>query len=325
MHSKSSPSRSIGVDLGGTKIEAALVDSDGRVLTRHRVETQARRGSGPVIQDAVKAVRRCLDAEGGAAAVGIGIAGQVDRESGVVRAAPNLRWTEVPLKQEMELALSLPVLVTNDVRAAAWGEWRHGAGVGVDDLVCLFVGTGIGGGVVSGGVMLTGAANTAGELGHTVILHGGRKCTCPGSGCLEAYAGGWAIAARAREACLADSVAGRPLLERAGGADAISAESVADLGSRGDPLCLQIMEETAQYLASGLVTAINAFNPKLVILGGGVIEGAPWLLRLVEAAASPRALRTAAGVLSFARATLAGDAGVVGAADMAAHRAAEKS
>jgi glucokinase len=131
---------------------------------------------------------------------GSGSAGQIDPEHGMVRFAPNLGWHNVPFQSDLAGALGLPVVVTNDVRAATWGEWLHGAGKGCNDLVCLFIGTGIGGGVVSGGKMLSGCSNTAGEVGHMIINLHGPPCSCGSRGCFEALAGGWAIARQAREA-----------------------------------------------------------------------------------------------------------------------------
>ena len=200
----------IGVDLGGTKVEVAQVDSAGQVRQRLRRPTDVRDGPAAVEAEIVAAVRELRQAvDAPPIGVGVGVAGQIEAASGAVRFAPNLGWHDVPLQADLQQALGLPVAVTNDVRAATWGEWLHGAGQGCDDLVCLFVGTGIGGGVVSGGRMLTGGSNTAGELGHmTIDLHG-PPCHCGNRGCLEALAGGWAIARRAQEAIGADRSAGR--------------------------------------------------------------------------------------------------------------------
>ena len=195
------PSLTVGVDLGGTKLRAALVDATGRVLVSEQRATLVAAGFDGVAGEIGAAVRACIGRAEGAPVlgVGVGVAGQVVAETGVVSYAPNLFWRDAPLRARLEHELGLPVAVLNDVRAATWGEWRHGAGQGVEDLVVVFVGTGIGGGVVSGGRLLTGCTNMAGELGHLTIVAGGRPCRCGNLGCLEAYAGGWAIALRARE------------------------------------------------------------------------------------------------------------------------------
>ncbi len=311
--------RTIGIDLGGTKIEIACVDATGRVLDKKRLATRVEGGPGAIQEQIVNAVlemRQSADIP--ARAIGIGVAGQIDAISGVVRFAPNLDWRDVPLRDELSDALGLPVSITNDVRAATWGEWIHGAGQGCDDLVLIFVGTGIGGGVVSGGRMLTGCSNTAGELGHiTIDLHG-PLCNCGNHGCLEALAGGWAIARSAREAVENDPGGGVALLREAGGrAEEINARVVADIAAKGDPMARRLMESATEALIAGAVSLVNAFNPCRLILGGGVIEGIPELVGRVERGIARRALAVARAQLQVLPSQLQKDAGVVGAAIMA--------
>jgi glucokinase len=274
----------VGVDLGGTKIEAALVDAGGRIVTSQRRATQAERGFDRVIDNVAACVGKCLDkASGPVRGVGIGVAGQIERDSGVIQFAPNLMgWSDLPIKARLETALALPVVVVNDVRAATYGEWRYGAGQGTDDLVCCIVGTGIGGGVVTGGRLLEGCHNIAGELGHMTIVAGGRQCHCRNQGCFEAYAGGWGIEARTREVISDEPEFGKRLIELAGSIEAISAATVTASYLEGDPLARRIVAETGHYLAAGLVGIINIFNPCLLILGGGVIDGLPEYIALAE-------------------------------------------
>ncbi len=309
----------VGVDLGGTKIEVALVDATGSILRRRRLAT--RTGEGPtVIQSEIIETVSDLNDEAGAmpSGLGMGVAGQVDSVTGTVHFAPNLDWRDVPIGKVLGDALGLPVFVTNDVRAATWGEWLHGAGRGCDDIVCLFVGTGIGGGIVSGGRMLTGCSNTAGELGHITVDLDGPLCNCGNHGCMEALAGGWAIARNAREAVEKDPVAGAPLLRKAGGhAEGISARIVSQAYTEGDPMAAKILESAARALAAGAVSLVNAFNPSLLILGGGVIEGLPWLVDRVDREVHRRALAVAGAPLQVLPSRLGNDAGVIGAAVMA--------
>lgn len=310
----------LGVDLGGTKVAAALVDAEGKILAEDTYPTHPERGPDAIITDITKCVSERLGPQAGSAtALGIGVAGQVDPADGTVRDAPNLRWHDVPLGAELTSALGLPVVVANDVRAATWGEWLHGAGRGLHDVMTLFVGTGVGGGVVSGGRLLTGCTNTAGEVGHVTIVTGGRKCTCPNSGCLEAYVGGWAIAEQAREAAQADRAAGQRLIEIAGSLDAITGKTVTRAYRDDDPLARRLVEHIARHLAAGIVTFVNAFNPCLLILGGGVIEGLPELVEMVEGPVRAQALGAATQRLRLAHAALGNEAGVVGAAAMARH------
>jgi glucokinase len=307
----------LGVDLGGTKVETALVDASGRILSSHRYPTNPEKGARKIISDIVRCVEECLDkGEEEAQALGIGVAAQVDH-SGVVLSSPNLGWKNVPLGAKLEEKLKLPVVVTNDVRAASWGEWHFGAGKGVDDLVVIFVGTGIGGGVVSGGEMLEGCSNTAGEIGHTTLIVDGRKCSCPNKGCLEAYAGGWAIAERAQESVRTNPEAGKALISLTGGVKRITAASVSQAFHEGDILSAKLVEETAQYLSAGLVGIVNSFNPCLLVMGGGVIDGLPELITTAEAFIRKRALKAAVQNLKVVKAALGNEAGIVGAAALA--------
>lgn len=309
----------VGVDLGGTKVEAALVDAEGHVVTSHRHPTDSKtKGPQGVIADIVACVGECLG-EGArkAGALGVGVAGQIDAATGTVRFAPNLGWRDVPLGAELERTLRLPVVVVNDVRAATFGEWAHGAGKGVNDLVCLFVGTGIGGGVVSGGQLLEGCCNMAGELGHMTIVAGGRPCHCPNRGCLEAYVGGWAIAERAQDAIRTDPNSGLALVALAGSVEEVTTAVIAQAYDADDFFARHLVEETGQYLAAGVVGIVNAFNPSVLILGGGVIEGLPELVYSVEREVRTRALEVAVEGLRITKAALGGDAGVIGAAALA--------
>lgn len=317
MQRKVATSFTLGVDLGGTKVKTALINSDGQILAAHKYPTRPDKGPDGVISDIITCINGCLDkARQKAQALGIGIAGQVDLE-GVVRFAPNLRWRNVSLRRKLEMELGLPVIVVNDVRAAAWGEWRYGSGKDVSDSVVLFVGTGVGGGVISGGTMMRGCTNTAGELGHITIIAGGRKCHCPNVGCLEAYAGGWAIAERAQEAVRANPEAGHRLMALAGNVVGITAATISQAYREGDQLAGQLVEETGQYLAAGVVGIVNAFNPCLLVLGGGVIEGMPKLVNMVKDTVRRRALESAVENLKVVKAALGRNAGVIGAAGLA--------
>ncbi|MEJ2209618.1 MAG: ROK family protein [Anaerolineae bacterium] len=314
----------LGVDLGGTKVEVAQVGADGTMHQRLRRATDVKDGAQAVEDEIVQAVRELEEKIGSSpGGVGVGVAGQVQAESGVVRFAPNLDWHNVPLQADLSRALRLPVVVSNDVRAATWGEWRHGAGRGCDDLVCVFVGTGIGGGVVSGGQMLSGCSNTAGEVGHVVVALNGPDCHCGNQGCLEALAGGWAIARRAREAVAAEPDAGAALLRLAGGrAEDLEARVVADAFHQGDPLARRLVDEIAAALIAGVTGLVNAFNPCRLILGGGVIEGLPELLDRIDEGVHAGALAAARDPLQVLPARLGNDAGVVGAASLALNSAA---
>jgi glucokinase len=308
----------IGVDLGGTKVEVAQVDATGVIGQRLRRPTDVKDGPSAVEAEIVAAVHDLqTQVSSSATGVGVGVAGQVDRDSGTVRFGPNLDWHEVPLQADLNEALDLPVLVANDVRAATWGEWLHGAGQGCDDLVCLFLGTGIGGGIVSGGRILSGCSNTAGELGHITVDLNGPPCHCGNQGCLEALAGGWAIARQAQAAISTQPDAGSNLLEMAGGQpEAITAKLVVQAAHSGDALARQLVDGMTHALVAGAVNLVNAFNPCRLILGGGLIEGLPELIEQVNQGVRQRALTAAYAPLEVLPAKLHNDAGAVGAATM---------
>ena len=308
----------LGVDIGGTKVETAVVDSEGRIVESQRYPTKPEKGAMGVVEDVVSCVETCLGkVSQKAKALGVGVAGQVERATGAVRFAPNLRWKDVPLRAELEQALKVPVFVLNDVRAATVGEWHHGAGKGIDDLICVFVGTGVGGGIVSGGRLLEGCSNTAGEIGHITVVVGGRPCRGPNVGCMEAYAGGWAIAERAQEAVRKDEKQGQKILNRAGTIEEITAKVVGEAYHEGDPLATRLIEETGQYLGAGVVGLVNALNPCLLILGGGIIDGIPELIRMVEEHVRERALKAAIEDLRVVKASFVSNAVAIGAATFA--------
>jgi glucokinase len=309
---------SIGVDLGGTKVEVARVDATGVLTERLRRPTDVKDGPSAVEAEIVAAVHDLQTQVGSSAmGVGVGVAGQVDQDGGTVRFAPNLDWHDVPLQADLNKALDLPVLVTNDVRAATWGEWLRGAGQGCDDLVCLFLGTGIGGGIVSGGRILSGCSNTAGELGHITVDLNGPPCHCGNQGCLEALAGGWAVARQAQAAVSAQPDAGSTLLKMADGQpEAITAKLVVQAAHSGDALARQLVDAMTHALVAGAVSLVNAFNPCRLILGGGLIEGLPELIEQVNQGVRQRALTAASAPLEVVPAQLHNDAGAVGAASM---------
>lgn len=306
----------IGVDLGGTKIEVVQLGEGGLLRRRLQRPTDVKRGPLAVKAEIITAVQELREAAvSPPVGVGVGVAGQVDPKYGIVRFAPNLGWRDVPLQTDLSQALGLPVVVTNDVRAATWGEWLHGAGQGCEDFICLFVGTGIGGGVVSGGQMLAGCSNTAGELGHITIDLDGPPCHCGNRGCLEALAGGWAIARQAQDAISVDPSSGAYLLKMVDGQpEAITARIVVQAAHAGDPLSKRLIDAVAKAMIAGVVSVVNAFNPSRLILGGGVIEGLPELVDQISQGVRHRALAAAVDHLQVLPAQLRNNAGAVGAA-----------
>lgn len=308
----------IGIDLGGTKIEIARVNIDGTYAQRITRPTRADRGPAAIKEEIIDCLRDLMgEANSPPAGIGVGLAGQIDPRKGAVHFSPNLGWKNEPFQEELVQALKLPVMVINDVRAATLGEWWHGAGRGCQDLVCLFIGTGIGGGVVSGGRILTGDSNSAAELGHITIDWHGPLCRCGNKGCLEALAGGWAIAQRAQELIGNNQKAGLTLLNLAGGKiEGVNAKVVAEGFKKGDPLAQQIIAEVKEALIAGAVSLVNAFNPRRLILGGGVMGGLPELRKFIEDGVRERALQVATRSLEVWAAKLGNLAGVIGAGSL---------
>ena len=270
-----------------------------------------------VLSEIVRGIDVCLNVTGHEAdSVGIGIAAQVDLE-GVIQSSPNLGWRNFPLKKKLEEKLNLPVFVTNDVRAATWGEHYYGSGKGINDLVVLFVGTGVGGGVITSGNLLNGCSNTGAELGHITLIYDGRKCRCPNSGCLEAYVGGWAIAKRAQEAIQAMPEKGKFILSLSGCVEKVTAANVSQAYHQGDLLAQKLVKETGRYLAAGVVSIINAFNPCRLILGGGVIDGIPELIKMVKDNVQTHALDFSVKNCEILKSVLGSNAAVIGSAVLA--------
>lgn len=305
----------IGVDLGGTKTEVAVVDAEGRIATRRRYPTDAARPADAVLADVEHFIRETAPDIPANVPVGVGIAGQVEPGTGLVFGAPNLGWRDVPLGDTLARRLGRVVVVLNDVQAATYAEWRYGSGKGSQALVCCFVGTGIGAGLVLGDRLWRGANGSAGEIGHVPIELEGDLCTCGNQGCLETIAGGWGIAHQARKAARQDPVAGQALVEAVGGdLDRLTAEHVFQLSTMGDSLASRVITRAAEALGAGLGALANLFNPDTLVLGGGIPERQPGFYRSAVAALERHALPSARLRLTVRPAAFGNEAGVIGAA-----------
>lgn len=307
----------IGIDIGGTKIEISHVDNFGSIKEKILLDTDYKKGFQLVEEDLVKSVKQLQKNEDSPpVGIGIGMAGQIDAETGSVIFAPNLKWHNAPLKSALEASTKLPVLVTNDVRAALWGEWIHGAGKGHQNLICIFVGTGIGGGIVVGGKILNGQTNCGGEIGHMSINYNGLPCTCGNSGCFEAYAGGWGIAKRAQ-----DTLSKLPTLQSGLRKlkEPITGKDVIEASHNGDTFAKELIEDVIKALGAGITNLVNIFNPECIILGGGVMYGLPEAISPIQAYVNQHALKSASSCLKIVEAQLKGSAGSIGAATYALH------
>ena len=242
----------IGVDLGGTKILAGVVARDGRVLRRHERATP-HDSQEHVVVELEAAVRALLDDS--VSALGFGVPSPIDQRRGVVVQCVNVPLVDAPLRDHMSALFGLPVGLDNDANAAAIGEWHAGVGRGVDNLVMLTLGTGVGGGVIAGGRPFRGANGAGVELGHVVIVHDGRPCqgSCTGRGHLESYVSGLAAGVAAREAF----------------GPSADAHRLVRLANEDDPEAGRILAEIGRYLGSGMGSFENVFAPELMVIGGG--------------------------------------------------------
>jgi glucokinase len=301
----------IGIDIGGTKTNIGCIDQEGTILHKRKIPTDLSLGFKAIVDEIVREVKKLSHGEKPPEGIGVGIAGQIDAQTGSVFFAPNLHWQNVPLQKELEEALHYPVKVTNDVRAATLGEWLHGAGKGAKNLVCLFIGTGIGGGVICEGQLLSGANNSAAELGHmTIDLHG-QPCSCGSLGCFEAIGGGWAIARRAEELMPAT------VLEKEfGHKKPLTAKEVIEAYRRGNTFAIKVIEDAREAYIFGCKSIVNAFNPERLIIGGGIYHGLPEMIEWIREGVCEQAFRAASEKLEIIPGDLKNDAGMVGAASM---------
>ena len=256
--------------------------------------------------------------------VGIGAAGWVDTDQAVVRFSPHLAWREEPLKQKLQTRIALPLIVDNDANAAAWAEYRFGAGSGASVMVCITLGTGIGGALVLNGQLFRGSYGMAGEWGHMIVVPGGHRCECGNRGCWEQYASGNALIREAREMAGARSPAAEGLLEFVGGPVGISGPAITQAALAGEPLARELLGDVGHWLGLGIANLVAALDPELVVVGGGVSEAGELLLGPAQQAFD-RTL-TGRGFRPAARLVAAGfrnDAGLIGAADLARHSLSE--
>ncbi|GAA4806261.1 ROK family glucokinase [Nocardioides caeni] len=305
-----------GIDIGGTKIAGALVAVDGTITSEARVVSPA---SDPAaIEAAVAGLVAQLVAVHPVDAVGVGAAGYVASDRSTVLFAPNIAWRREPLGAEIARLTGLPVVVENDGNAAAWGEFRFGAGREHHDQLMVTVGTGVGGGVVSGGRLVRGTHGVAGEIGHLRLVPDGRLCGCGNHGCLEQYGSGSALVREAREQATTNLRA-RDLLDRVGGdASMINGPLVTLAAREGDLFAIELLAGLGDALGQGIASLCAVLDPGVVVIGGGVSDAGDLLLQPLRAAfereLTGRGFRPEAEIRL---AQMGGRAGVVGAADLA--------
>lgn len=313
-------SHAIGVDVGGTKILAGIVDSVGVISNLVRFDTPARDPAATVdaIVDAIEDLLASVADGEVIGSVGIGVAALVDSDRSTVVFAPNLGWRMVRLGAEVSARVGLPVIVENDANAAAWGEFRHGSGRELDDAVVITVGTGIGGGLILGGRLRRGAHGMAAEIGHLTVVPQGRVCGCGRRGCWEQYASGSALVRTAREYAADRRGDAHLLLSLGDGTpEGIKGRHVTDAARRGDPVALAAFADVGSWLGHGMADLTAVLDPQGYIIGGGVSDAEDILV--APARARHEELVSSYGgrpVPSVVIASLGNEAGVVGAADL---------
>ena len=308
----------IGIDVGGTNVKIALVDKSGKIIYSNSVPTYAKMGYEYTVNNIKQAIKDLMKETNTTAkdidGIGFDFPGQVDYKTGVVKLAPNIPgWVNVPIAQMIEEEFHIPTRIDNDVRCAALGEMKFGAGQGCENFVCITVGTGIGSGLVVNGQLVRGASNAAGEFGHIKLqMKDGLICGCGDTGCLEAYASGPSIVAMAQDYIKGGkSTKFREMAAAEGGE--ITPYMVAKAAEAGDPVAKRIFAIVGEYIGIGLTSVINLLNPEKVIIGGGVAEAGDLLLDPIRKTIKERAMVVAGSAVEIVPAQLGNSAGVIGA------------
>lgn len=308
---------SIGVDIGGTKIAAGVVDEEGRIVASTRRVTPAT--DQELIQSAVVDAVHELREDHEVAAVGIGAAGFVGADRRTIVFAANLAWRDAAIADEVEGRIDLPVVVENDANAAGWAEFRFGAAQDASDMLMLTVGTGLGGALVLDGRLVRGSGGFAGEVAHMNLVPEGQWCGCGRRGCLEQYTSGTALVRAARARAVSSEPLYAPLLERAGGdASAIDGPMVTHAAQEGDEGALALLAELGHWLGYGAASLSAVLDPEIFVVGGGVSSAGDLLLDPARTAyASELVARGHRPLARFAVARTGNGAGMIGAADLA--------
>ncbi|MEE1617616.1 ROK family glucokinase [Brachybacterium sp. J153] len=308
---------SIGVDIGGTKIAAGVVDEEGTIVATTTRSTPA---TDPelieaAVAEAVAELRTGHDVVG----VGVGAAGFVGSDRRTINFAANLSWRHRPLADELEQLIGLPVIVENDANAAGWAEYRFGAARGASHMLMLTVGTGLGGAIVLDGRLVRGAAGFAGEVAHMIAVPDGQWCGCGNRGCLEQYTAGTALVRTAKRRAATGDPAMGPLVQAAGGAKKeIDGPLITHLAQQGDPGARELIAELGRWLGFGTASICSLLDPDVIVVGGGVVAAGDLLLDPArESYAAHLTARAHRELTPFVPAAMGNRAGIVGAADLA--------
>jgi glucokinase len=313
-----------GIDLGGTFVKTAVVNGQGQIMAKSSRPSNASGGPNAVMdamEEGVDAVlREARMSRKDLAAAGIGAPGPMNWQSGVVYSPPNLPgWKDIPLAQLMIDRLGVPVFVDNDANVACYGEFWRGAGRDVENMCCLTLGTGVGGGIVVFGKLLRGIDGTAAEIGHLCVMRGGRQCNCGAKGCLEQYG---SVTGMLKTAIEGMQEGRKTLLTELckGDTSRLTGKMVSDAAEAGDEYARWVIEETGRWLGIGIASLVNLLNPEKVVLTGGMIGAGEMLFKPIRETVNAQAFAVPAKRAQIVAADLGGDAGVVGSAGCALDR-----
>ncbi len=294
----------IGVDVGGTNIKLGLVAPSGKIIAKTNLLTKSYIHNPLRLIDALVAAIHVLIRENGKtrkdiAGIGIGLPGLVDVSRGNVIFMPNIPgWKNIPLRRIIQSKLKLPVFLDNDVNLVALGEWKLGAGKGYKNLVCITLGTGVGGGLIFDGALYRGEGFVAGEIGHIPLNERGPACNCGGTGCFERYVGNHTLMDKAAKVF---------------GKKNITIEDVFALATRGNARAIRFWRETATHIGNALVGVINLLNPRLIVIGGGVANNYKFMERTIQTVIRQRTMKVQRDMVRIVRARLGDEAGILGA------------
>ena len=307
----------VGIDLGGTNIASGVVDDEGKIISQVSVKTLADRPYQEVVKDMASSVLQAIEKANmqlkDISSIGIGIPGVANNENGVVINCTNLGWLDVPLRDEMQKYIDLPVLLDNDANVAALAEAYAGVSKNVRSSVMFTLGTGVGGGIVIDGKTWTGAHGRGGEIGHMTLVPDGVPCTCGNNGCVERYCSATALIRTAQQECYAfpDSL----MMKKAeGDPEKINARIVIDSAKEGDEPALRVFASFARYLAMAINNITAFMDPDMIVLGGGVSNAGKFLLDAVNALLPRFQMFKALPIPTLALASLGNEAGIIGAA-----------
>lgn len=303
-----------GVDIGGTTVKMGLFDKDGCVLDKWEIPTVKDNDGAAILPDVAESIRAKMSEKGiqlaDIAGIGVGAPGAVDDEGTMVNGAVNLGWGVFNIPKVLNGYLDVPVKAANDANVAAFGEMWQGGGKGYDNMVAVTLGTGVGGGIIVGGKILTGATGAGGEIGHMHVEDAETECCgCENKGCLEQYASATGIVRLAKRRLAKDD---KTSVLREG---ALSAKTVFDAVKAGDEVAIEIAEQFGEYLGKGLANVAAVVNPEIFVIGGGVSKAGDILISYVEPVFQKYAFTACRGA-KFALATLGNDAGIYGAAGL---------